>query len=166
MSYATVSDFQQRFDSRIIAQLSNDANSATITTANVQACLDDGAAAVNTACLQGSQYTVSDLTNLVSSGDTQVVRMNCDIAIRLLAARRAIGISGAIIALTKDTYDLLSLLQEGKRVLNVARNRTADIAAMVNITAVQASNIQPGASLQFFGGPTGTPSVNGPYGGV
>lgn len=162
MSYASISDLQSRYDARVIAQLSCDDNSGTINTTNVQAALDDATASINMAALQGSQYTITDLTTLVSSGDTMLVRMCADLTLRKLVERRAGAMPSALRDQIKESEDLLSALRSGKRVLNVTTNRTADTPEIVAVSAVENSYIQPMASLPFFGGPKATPSIYGP----
>jgi len=161
MSFASISDFNNRYDSRVIAQLSNDTNSTAINNTVVQACLDDGNATILTAALQGSQYTVSDLASLLASGDTTLIRMNCDIALKYLSQRRGMGLSPGLREQVKDSFDLLDALRKGTKVFNVASNRNADTPAMVNITSTQSQNIGDLAGIDFFGGPSGTMTING-----
>lgn len=161
MSYAAIVDFQARYDTRVIAQLSSDNNAGTINTIAVQACLDDATAMINSAALQGSQYTADELTSLVTSGDTMLLRMNCDLALNLLSQRRAMGLSGRIAEQVKRSLDLLEALQKGQRIFNVTANRTADVPAIVVTSLDQASNLNLGANISFFGGSAGTPTTAG-----
>ena len=161
MSYAAISDLQNRYDTRVIAQLSDDTNAGTINSTVVQACLDDAAGMINTAALQGSQYLQSDMATLAASSDPTLFRMNCDIAINLIAQRRAMGLSGRVQDQVKRSLDLLDALQKGSRIFNVQGNRIADLPAVVSVTSQQEANLNLPADLPFFGGPQGTPNING-----
>lgn len=161
MSYASISDFNARYDSRVIAQLSNDTNSSSANSSNVQAMLDDATAQINSAALQGSQYTVDQLTALVLTGDTMLVRMNCDLALELIAQRRSMGLSGRLQEQTKRSLDLLEALRLGQRIFNIGANRTADLPTIVVLTDDQTANLQLASSLPFFGGAKGTNTIMG-----
>lgn len=161
MSYATISDFNARYDSRVIAQLSNDTNSTSANSSNVQACLDDATAQINSAALHGSQYTVTQLTTLLATGDTMLVRMNCDLALDLIAQRRAMGLSGRLQEQVKRSLDLLEALQKGQRIFNIAANRSADTPAVVVLTCQQEANLNLPSSLPFLGGAQGTNTTAG-----
>lgn len=164
MSYATVANFKARYDLRLINQLSSDNNSGVGVTANIQASLDDASAQINMAALQGSQYTVLQMTTLVASGDTQLVRMNCDLALQFMAKRRGSGLPAGLATQLKESLDLLDLLRRGERILNITENMVANLPVIINTSALQNSYIQPMASIPFFGGPRGTPTVNGEFG--
>lgn len=164
MAYADIDDFRNRYDSRFIDQLSSDDNSTAPDNDKIQASLDDAASKINLAVLQGSQYTISQLNALVAGGDTTLVRINCDLALSFLCQRRAMGLPSRFEGVLRGTFELLDMLRNGQRVLNVPENRTADLAAMVNNTALQNSNVQPLSSIPFFGGPKGTNTITGEYG--
>jgi phage gp36-like protein len=161
VSYATVAQFQSRYDSRVIAQLSNDANGSTVVTATVQACLDDATATINAAALQGSQYTVTQLTDLVATGDTMLVRICCDVALEYIAQRRSMGLSGRLESQVKRSMDLLESLRLGQRIFNIADNRSADLPSIIVTTADQSSNLGLMSSLPFFGGAQATKTTAG-----
>lgn len=161
MSYCTIQQFQQRYDLRSVAQLSNDQNADTLNTTNAQAALDDATAEINTAALQGSQYQLSDLTSLVAAGDTQLVRLNADLAYRNLLDRRGQGLPPGLEARIKSSESMLDALRSGARILNVTTNRVADVPALVTRTADQDLNLGVLTGNDFFAGPTGTITING-----
>lgn len=164
MSFASIGDLYNRYDSRIVDQLSSDDNSTAPDNNKIQAALDDGASKIQLAVLQGSQYTVDQLQTLVNSGDTTLIRMNCDLALLFMAQRRSGGLPNKFEGVLRNTMELLDMLRRGQRVLNVPENRVADLAAMVNNTAQQNLNVQPLSSIPFFGGPRGTNTTAGEYG--
>lgn len=161
VSYATIAQFQARYDARLVAQWSNDTNGTTQTSANVQAALDDASAAILTACLQGSIYSASDLTTLVSGGDTALVRLCCDIAIGYMAERRGQGLPGQLQRQADEAGRMLDALRRGQRVLNVSANRAADVPATVTLTADERSNLGSLTASDFFGDVSGTATTSG-----
>lgn len=160
-AYALIGDMENRYDSRVLAQLSNDENGTTRVDEVLQASLEDAYARINSAALQGSQYTVAQLEELVDAGDTMLVRMNCDLAIKFMAQRRGMGLPKGLESQVKESLDLLEALQQGKRVLNIDANRGADVPEIVTLTSDQQENLGSLTNISFFGGPQATKTTAG-----
>ncbi len=159
MAFAALADFQARYDSRLIAQLSEDANTGTVNSANVTVLLADAYSMILAAVLRGSIYTTAQL---VATGDTMLVRLNCDVALKLLCARRAGGIPQAVQDIIKAANDMLSALESGGKVLNIAANRTADTPSVVISTRLQRQNLGDITANPFWSNDLGTNTVDAP----
>ena len=162
MAYASSTDFANRYDSRLIQQLSVDDNSTSSGGTVISALLDDAQAEILTATLKGSIYTAGQLTALVATGDTALVRLNCDLALKLLVGRRVGGIPPALTDLIKRAEDMLDALRSGKRVLNIAINRQADGPAIVVSTGLEQSNAGDITQNEFWSNRLGTNTVSAP----
>lgn len=159
MSFCTIAQFFARYDRRVIAQLSNDVNSVAQLDTNIQACLDDATSDIKTAALVGKIYSATDLTTLVSSGDTQLVRLNADIALGYIYNRRAMGVPANLKDVVDRANDQLNALKRGERVLNVTAAINASLPVMVNLSPLDQLNLQQITATPFFGEPCGTPST-------
>lgn len=164
MSYAVIADLTARYDSRTLAQQSNDTNSASASTTNQQAALDDATAEINTAVLQGSIYTLDQLTALLLTGDTQLIRLCCDTAVKFLCSRRMDSLPASVTDRIKASEFMLESLRSGKRVLNVVINRQADVPILLTNTTLQQQNLGDITATDFFVGLAGTNTVDGPSG--
>ena len=162
MAFADTNNFYDRYDSRLIQQLSVDDNSTNSGASVLSALLADAQAEILTAALRGSIYTVDQLNTLVASGDTALVRLNCDLAMKLLVGRRVSGIPTALQDILKRAEDMLDALRVGKRVLNVAVNRGADTPAILVSTGLQLSNLGDITQGDFWSNRTGTNTVDQP----
>lgn len=162
MAYATIADFQARYDVRLIAQLSDDGNSGVVNSANIQPLLEDGKYEIITSCLRGSIYTAAQLDALVASGDTVLVRLNCDLALKMLVSRRVGGIPTALTAIVKAADEFLDALRSGKRVLNIDLARAADTPGIVTTTGLQRHNLGDLTQNEFWSNCRGTNTTNGP----
>ena len=162
--YAAISDLQNRYDQRLIAQASSDDNSGSLASAVINAALADASYEFNAAVLQGSIYNISDVTTLLSTGDTIVTRVVCDIAMRNLFARRGRGTPDFIQKNIERSDKFVEALRSGKRVLNVSKNRAADAISQITLPFSGYANITPLASLPILGGAAGTLTINNPGG--
>jgi phage gp36-like protein len=160
-TWATSTDFTNRYDSRVVAQLSNDTNSTSANSLIIAALLADAASEIRAACLRGGIYTTDQLDALNNSGDTQLVRLNCDVAIKLLAKRRVGDIPQAVKDIVRRTEEFLDALRTGKKVLNISTNRAADLPAMVNTTGDQRYNLGDLTINEFWSDQYGTNSTSG-----
>ena len=162
MAYASSTDFANRYDSRLIQQLSVDDNSTTSGSGVISALLADAQAEILTATLKGSIYTADELTALVATGDTALVRLNCDLALKMLVGRRVGGVPPALLDIVKRAEDMVDALRSGKRVLNIAINRAADTPAVVVSTGLQMSNAGDITQNEFWSNRIGTNTVDAP----
>lgn len=161
MSYCTIAQLQQRYDQRIIAQVSNDTNGTAGLSTTIQAALDDATADVNLACQVGGVYSIADLLALTATGDTSLVRLCADLAMRHLARRRAGGRVEGLESAFDRSQEMLRALRLGQRILNVSANLGANVPAMVNMSSTQTGNLLTFTNTSFFGGASGTPTIDG-----
>lgn len=160
MSFATVAQFRQRYDTRLIDQLSNDADSPTAVTANIQAALDDGEAKIKSYALQGGVYTEAQLDDLAASGDTYLLRLETDLAICMMKNRRGEGVSAEFRDdVCDEAKEELEKLKNGEVVLNIAG--VATLPELVELSEGEVANIDQPSSDEFFGGPVRTPTIRG-----
>lgn len=159
MAYASVVQFKQRYDTRILIQLSNDANSPTEVTPTIEAALDDAEAMINSYALQGGAYTTAQLLALAASGDKWLVRMSADLAMCMMLRRRGQGIPDEFTDICDDVKEELTKLQDGSIVLDIAGTET--LVDIVELTEAEVSNLDLPSSDEFFGGPVRTPTTTG-----
>lgn len=160
MSYATIAQLQDRYDARLIAQLSNDLNSTGVVTSRVQAALDDASADLLRACLKGSIYASTDLDTLVASGDTSLVRLVSDGAMRNLARRRGMARHEGLEAAFERWDKALRDLSNGLAILNVQTNREADTPSLVVLSCLEQQNLNVLTNTSFFNS-SGTRTTQG-----
>jgi len=160
MSFCTEAQFEQRYDTRLIAQYSNDANSTTKDSAVVQAALDDADGDVKSAVLRGGIYVASDLTTLDTNDEKLLIRLCATLAMKHLVGRRGRGARAL-----KDDFDwaqeTLKLLRDGARVFDVATPLAADEPEVITLTVSEKENLDTMTNTTFFGGVAKTKSIAG-----
>lgn len=91
MAYATVDDFTNAFDEQTLRDLASDTGipveSLSASTA-VTSALNAGAGRIEAACFVGRMYSADDLSTLTGNSAALLARMNCEIALMYLMARR------------------------------------------------------------------------------
>lgn len=160
-TYATITQLQARFDSRLIAQLSNDTNATgtgSQVDGNVQACLDDAAGDIRAAAMVGLIYSTADLSTLLASSDPLLIRLNCALGMGYLAARRGITLEDGIQKQVDAANDTLEKLRHGSRVFSINAGTAPQIAVL---NATQEANLQRPSDNAFFGGASGTNTISG-----
>lgn len=157
--YATVAQLQQRYDARMVGDLSSDDGSGTTNSATLNAVLSDATAEINAAILLGSRYTATDINNLINSGDTLLPRLCCDLAMFDLQLRRGVGQPSERY---KASVEIIKQIKEGKAVLNLADSQSAGLPSLVTLTSTQAQNAEPMTSCPFLGGPSDTRTIDDP----
>ncbi len=163
VQYAQTPDLQARYDFRLTNQASSDDNSGSQNTANQNIALQDASSEINTAILAGGRYTPTQISTLLSGGDTLLVRLCCDIAFARLLARRRGGASPGQKDNLEAAQKLLDRLESGAAILNISASIAAGLPSMVMVNADQASNAEPLSSCEFLGGPAGTKNTSTPY---
>lgn len=93
MSFASPTDFLQRYDARIVGDLVADdgtqvSPSGLTSDLNLQAALDDASGDIESACLVGERYTPDDLAALTDNSLSLLKRICCDVAMAFLLRRR------------------------------------------------------------------------------
>lgn len=150
MSYATIANLTDRYDSRVVNQLSNDAGLAVAVTSVIQAALDDATATLRIAAMQGGIYTSDELDLLATNADAAMIRIVCDVAYKNMATHRGMGLDGAIAQQVKDTLETLDLIRKGVRVFDVAINRQAEQPEVISLSPSQLINQQSLTATSFF----------------
>lgn len=120
MSYATITDFTNAYDSRILGDLVSDSNVRVIQLFGnpvLQAILDQAAGQIDTAAYQSQRYSNLDLTSLTGQDLAVLVRLNVDIGYGLLRQRR--GERLQLYPQVLKAEQMLEDLRLGKRVFAV-----------------------------------------------
>ena len=134
MSYATPAQMLQRYDARTLGDLCSDdgtqvSPSDLLSDPNLQAALDDGSGQIESSVLRGQRYQVSDLLALVAgTSNTRftLIRLDCDIAMRLLSERRPwYELNEAYQQRLEQASKLLLDISIGKQVFDIAANQNA-----------------------------------------
>ena len=150
MSYSTPSQMLERYDARTIGDLvADDGNAVTpsqlLANPNLQAALDDASGEIESCVLQGRRYLVADLLTLVAgTGHTRflLIRLTCDIAMRLLAERRPwYELNNAYAQRVEQSQRTLDNLREGKQVFDLAPVIEAGLPAVDTPTLASLQNL-------------------------
>lgn len=93
MPYAEAQDMIDRFDSRLLGDLVQDANTqagevALLSNRKMMAALGDASGEVDAAIMVGAQYTPEQLAGLTGNSLSHLKRITCDIALARLIERR------------------------------------------------------------------------------
>lgn len=151
--YATVAQFQQAVDTRLLAELGIDAETdGTVDGSNtiIVAALTRASHDVQTFALRGGTYSESDLDALQAATNWTLIGTVCDLALAILMARRGGPFGEAI----KDRVDkanaMLVDLRDGRRVFPVGGVIDATKPSLSIITQVQRGNLGMVADSEFF----------------
>lgn len=145
MSYGTPSDLLLRFDSNLIGQLVNDSGNKISpqecqTNAAVQAALDDATGMINAALYVAYKYTAAQIATITDESRSLLKRLCCDLAIVMICQRRGYSYDDKfpMVGLSLET---LQQLRNGERVLNLAANEQAGLAASSTVSLAQQRRI-------------------------
>ena len=144
-SYATPAQMLQRYDARTIGDLvSDDGNridpTELLTDVVLQAQLNDASGEIETNLLQGERYQVSDLEALTGNTQFTLIRLTCDIAMRLLSERRPwYELNEAYTQRLEQSNKTLEQLRKGTNVFNVTANIEAS-QPKVDTPSIQSIN--------------------------
>jgi phage gp36-like protein len=119
MSYAAPQDMLNRFDDRIVGDLTSDSgtrNSPTelLTDPILQAMLDGAAGEIDMAILVGERYTTAELAGLTGVDQQILFDLNCWLAFERLRLRRGLPLEG--FPQIETARNIIQLLREGQRV--------------------------------------------------
>lgn len=128
MRWASVADLMDRFDARQLGDLCGDVG-ARVEPADLPgnaraiAALNDAEGELISAITVGEKYDLTQVDTLVSGGDTYVLKLVCDLALKnLYAARNQLEDTPAQSLLAMQ---VLQQLRQGERVLAILENQDA-----------------------------------------
>ena len=151
MPYATQQDLFDRYDRRVLSQLSNDGNSGDENPAAIAAALEDASSEINSAAMQGSVYTTDDLDNLSGTARSILIWLTCTLAAMGIASRRVQGLPPDVRQSRERAEKTLEAMRQGGRVFDVARNRNADTPSVRNDSPSDFPRSNRFTATSFFG---------------
>lgn len=161
MSYATPAQLLQRYDARTIGDLVSDSGdqvtpTALLSDANLLAQLDDASGEIESALLQAGRYSAGDLSGLLTSNSNTrfvLIRLTCDIAMRLLAERRPwYELNDAYQRRVANADATLDKLRKGERVFDLEPVKDAGLpeANTPSLESVENLNLTVDAARRGF----------------
>jgi len=151
MAYASVAELLQRYDFRDIGGLVSDDNREVpptdlVTVGNFgntisQACLDDAAGMIEAALFASGRYTEVDLTGLTGYSLSYLKRINCDIAMALIYARRPLYDPEKYKAAMELSQSHLDRLGSGEDVFNIQAKIDASTPAVHGPSTMDFQNL-------------------------
>lgn len=143
-SYATVAQFAQVYDTRLLSQLGSDSGSVgTVDQSNtiLSTAIAIASGEVRTHALRGGIYTEDALNTLYASTDWALIGLTCDIAIGHLYSRRAGSMPDDITNKLNNARKTMTALKNGEQVFNVAETIEAGIPKVSVISAGRRANL-------------------------
>lgn len=144
-AYATPDDLAARFDRRSLEDLASDAGVPVVdlsTDPQILAALEDAAGLIEAACLVAGLYTADDLAGLAANARALLKRLNCELAMVLLLARRPEKYGGDYYrAMREATEEYLDRLRKGERLFGLAPQIDAGMPAVDGPSAVDLQNL-------------------------
>lgn len=134
-SYATGSEFAQRYDVRLCGDLVSDTgtsvdSSSLPTNENLLAALADASASIDAAVFVGNRYTPAQMAALSTSAASFVRRLTCDLALIYLKRRRGKFNKENDGALLEEINATLDSLRAGEDLLLLASQTEAPASIM------------------------------------
>jgi phage gp36-like protein len=147
-AYASIADLVKRYDVRTIGELIKDdgtaANSAAVTAdANgiIAAALETASGEVESACLRGKRYTVTDLAGLTGNSQALLKHLTCKIAFWLLWERRPVWDQDQYEQAKNAPRGMLDQLKRGESIFEVAAVETAGNPSVTGPTRADLSRL-------------------------
>ena len=129
LQFASITDLTNRFDPRLVSQLSSSDNSGNLNVAVVNILLQDATSELLLSVLVGQVYSQSDIQTLYNQGDNFVIRIVCELAMKNLFALRGEGISDNLINSFKFSELLLEQLKNGNKIFNTTNGPNANLTS-------------------------------------
>lgn len=135
MTYASGTDFVERYDVRLIGDLISD-NGTPVTAAdvpsnaNLMAVLADASSAVDAAVFVGNRYTPAQMASLSETAAGFVRRLVCDLALIYLKRRRGRFDAERDAALLKEVNGTLDSLRKGDDLLLLTTQTEAQASTL------------------------------------
>lgn len=131
--YASITQFLQSVDARVLAELSADSpESVGVGSSNtlVASALNRASYEVESFALRGNIYTQIDLDDLQTAEDWMLAGLVCDLALGILVGRRVGSYSDAVKERLGRASATLADLRDGKRVFRLAKAASAGIPSL------------------------------------
>lgn len=142
MAYATVNDFLDRFDSRVIGDLASE-DGLNVPPGDLQdssrllTAIDDASGEIDAAVTIGQRYTPAQLATLTGVGLAYLKRICCEIAYYYLLTRCLRAVSpDRVEAAAKRYDDVLKMLSNGQRVFALDEPREAGLPLTIEPTSL------------------------------
>ncbi len=151
--YATVTQFKDFVDERLLAELGADAESdGAVTSGNtiIMAALTRASHELQTFALRGGAYTTDDLDDLQTAGNMMLIGIVCDLALGVLLSRRGGPYGDALSDRMNRTNAILGDLRAGHRVFPVSTTVAATQPSLSVITLQQRGALGMVADSEFF----------------
>jgi phage gp36-like protein len=141
--WASTSQMATRYDERTLRGLISDDDdlAATVTEGGVlDALLEDATGVIQSAVYQGRTYTSDQMATLTAS--PLLIRLVCDIAIKMLFARRARDMPSAVQQNYDEAMDILDEIRKGVRVFDSVQNAASQtVSGYVQPTTTRPNNL-------------------------
>lgn len=151
--YATVAQFKEAVDERLLAELGIDAETDGVVDGSnviIMSALTRASHEIQSFALRGGIYTESDLDNLQTSTNWMLIGVTCDLALGILLARRGGPFGDAIKDRVDKANSLLVDLRDGRRVFPNGSNIDASKPSLSIITQQQRGMLGMVADSEFF----------------
>jgi phage gp36-like protein len=151
--YATIAQFKDAVDERLLEELGIDAEADGVVDANntiVMASLARASHEIESFTLRGGMYTTEDLDLLQSQANWLLIGITCDLAIGILMARRGGQFSDAIRDRLDKANSMLAGLARGERVFPLADTISASRPKVSIMSQQQRGALGMVADSEFF----------------
>ena len=151
--YATVDQFKDAVDERLLEELGIDAEADGVVDSNntiIVASLTRASHEIQSFALRGGVYTTTDLDNLQADENWLLIGLTCDIAIGILMARRGGAFAEAIRDRMDKANSILVGLRSGDRVFPIADTIDASRPKLSILTQQQRGALGMVADSEFF----------------
>lgn len=151
--YATIAQFKDAVDERLLEELGIDAEADGVVDANntiVMASLTRASHEIESFALRGGMYTTTDLDLLQSQSNWLLIGITCDLAIGILMARRGGQFSDAIRDRLDKANSMLAGLARGERVFPLADTISASRPKVSIMSQQQRGALGMVADSEFF----------------
>lgn len=146
--YATPSDMINCFDATILGDVASDsgvtvAQSDLATDQKILSALSRASGEVESACLAGGMYSVSDLSSLADNALAMLTGLVCSLAMCLLLQRRPNKSTAELLeGVCKDARNQLQALRKGEAVFGGTTNATdGQLPETTGITTIQVNTL-------------------------
>jgi phage gp36-like protein len=160
MSLASPQDLLDRFDARLLGQLVNDTQTPLdptqfLSSPVAQAALDDATGIVYAALFVAYKYTATQIAGVTAESASLLKRLCCDLAIVMLCQRRGWDYLDKF-PMVQLSLEMIQQLRNGERVLDLAANEQAGLAAASLASLAQQRRIGlVTTEWHYFPGPIG-----------
>jgi hypothetical protein len=151
--YATVVQFKDAVDERLLAELGIDAEADGVVDSNntiIMAALTRASHEIQSFTLRGGVYTEADLDSLQAATNWLLIGLTCDIAIGILMARRGGPFAESIRDRMDKANSILVGLRQGDRVFPISTTLEASRPKLSILSQQQRGNIGMVADSEFF----------------